>query len=39
MAVCGNRAKVNAFRQRQAATESRIRGPRKDRQATVNKKA
>jgi predicted RNA-binding Zn ribbon-like protein len=39
MAVCGNRAKVNAFRQRQAATESRVRGPRKDRQATVNKKA
>src|ERR1700716_1002086 len=39
MAVCGNRAKVNAFRQRQAATHDTVRGPRKHRQVKVTKKA
>ena len=39
MAVCGNRAKVNAFRQRQAATHDTARGPRKHRQVKATKKA
>ena len=39
MAVCGNRAKVNAFRQRQAATDGIPRGTHKHRTVKVTKKA
>ena len=39
MAVCGNRAKVTAFRQRQAATQGSARGIQKHRTVKVTKKA
>ena len=39
MASCGNRAKVNAFRQRQAATHGNVKGTHKERQVEVTKKA
>lgn len=39
MAVCGNRAKVSAFRQRQAGTADNVRGARKHRPVKVTKRA
>src|ERR1700730_4886520 len=39
MATCGNRAKVNAFRQRQAATHGIVPDTHRDRQVEVTKKA